>query len=232
MSVEIGKVDLEHRYDPWIGESYRKRLAAYTKQESIEAILWRCHVMAESHYSLEDDFAGMTVSAVRQLALERNEFGRFWTLIACSVSGVPGDQIDREAVWNDIAFSNFVQTLLSDHGIAPTDDQWGDARRRFFSQLVLTRPTILAVFSHRAFENLPNEGVKCPPMQMRPDWPVVDDAWLYPYQVEEGVDVTIAVKNKHPRGGLSPTLAYQRIATVASFYSNLAIRYHEGAFEQ
>lgn len=223
--IEAGEVDLPPNFEPWLGPRYEPL--------NYDDDLWRVHVMGESHYSRPEDFdryeAGpdLTRIVVADWAMAPSKGGAFFTRVASMVSNKPADELDRGKTWGGIAYSVFVQQLLTGPRQAPDATQWEDARRRFFAQLALTRPAVLVVLGSRHWEQLPWQvGVKAPPFRfgILPDAPVIDDAWVYPFWDQDRFWCTLAIKVTHPSAGYgrwSWEVAARRVTSAMGCYSNV-----------
>ncbi len=226
--TEVGIPDLQPFFWPWMGKEYRQRLLEQNASSP------RIHLMAESHYSKETPDPSWTVDAVRELALAQNKFGAFWTKAIQIVERKPGCELDRLAAWNRVAYSNFIQDNLHENRKAPNSEMWERGRRTFFAQLALTRPSILIVLGKRLFAQLPNEGMRIPgPLREQPDSAPVEDAWLYPHDVEGERILTLAVCVTHPSGGgFQWETASGRAWSAISHYSSIATAYRNGTFSK
>lgn len=227
---EFGSIEEQPFFDPWIGERYAQRLAADRDDVSMSGVMHRFHLMAESHYSDEPPFAGMTHKAVTELALQPNRYGAFWTKAIQVTENQPAAALDRARSWQDVAYSNFMQDVLSEPREAVPDAFWERGRKAFFAQLAITRPTVLVVLSKRLFAQLPNEGMRVPwKLTMQPDWPPVEDAWLYGYPIGDARHLTVAVSVGHPSGyGFSWERAARRAWSAMAFYSNIVAAFERG----
>jgi len=189
--------------------------------------------MGDSHYvspgdpDAYDDGPELTRQVVMDYALAQCDGGAFFTRVACVVTGDRPDMIDRRVAWGSFAFSNFVQSPVVGPRIAPTAEQFADARARFFGQLAITRPEVLIVLGARAWNELPDDvGAKAPAFaySVFPDWSSVDDAWLYPHWVGDELICTLAVKIVHPSAGFGRwnlETATQRAQSARHCHSNV-----------
>lgn len=214
--IRAGEVSSAPFYEPWLPTG--------------PGVRW--HVMGESHYITQDDpgsyenSPALTKQVVKEWAL--GEGGSpFFTRVASVISGKAPGAFDRAEEWQRFAFSNFVQQPLDGPRMAPSRAQFADARERFFAQLAMTQPEVLVVLGSRAWNELPCDvGAKVPPFQflLMPDWPAIEDAWLYPYWVGDDLICTLAVKIVHPSAGFGRwNLAKETawVQTAASCHSNV-----------
>lgn len=223
--IRAGVVEKLPLLKPWLGNNY------FPHDDSSDLTRW--HVMGESHYGRPDDpkayVAHETVTAeiVREWALKRSTGSAFFTRVSSIVENTPPDLVDHSTSWNSIAYSVFIQEFMDGPRIAPTREQWDDARSRFFGQLAMTRPSLLVVLGSRQWEQLPwTVGAKVPQFrfEVQPDWPTVDDAWLYPFWEGDDFWCTLAVKVTHPSAGFGRwnwQIAAQRAHSTWLCYSTI-----------
>lgn len=231
--LKAAAVDLPPTFHPWIGSQAAGRLADLAENPILGDDFSRWHVLGESHYVRPDDPGGYVVDAdlttniVKDWALQRSKGSAFFSRVASIVAEASPDQVDLEPAWSRIAYSNFVQSALPGPRQAPSREQWEQARRCFFGQLALTRPNVLVVLGARQWDQLPMEGcVRLPELHWDagPDWPLVNDAWLYVYRTGEQLNATIAVKVVHPSAGFGRwnwLTASRRAHTAHLFFSNM-----------
>ena len=221
----FGETDEQPRFEPWIGDAYRASLQADAIGSNDLESLCRFHLMGESHYSEGDEpQSNWTIRAVEDWALKLNRYGAFWTKAIQTVDSTTLYKLDRFTAWHRVAFSNFQQDVLRAPRDPVPETHLERGRRCFFAQLYKTRPTTLVVLGKRLFANLPNEGMRVRwPLTAQPDWEPVTDAWLYPFEIEDGKTwLTVAVSVPHPSSGrFSGETARQRVQTVQLNYSNV-----------
>ncbi|WP_151954206.1 hypothetical protein [Sphingomonas sp. EC-HK361] len=191
----------------------------------------RWHVMGESHYTRLEDGAyqrtpDLTQTVISDWALEKSAGGSFFTRVGAVVENKEPGSFDRRSTWEGIAYSNFVQQLLDGPRKPPTPAMLDEARSCFFGQLAISRPDVLVVLGTRLWEELPLDGVKLSPLQFacEPDWPILEDAWLYPLEIDDTLTFTIAVKIVHPSAGFRRwnwRVAARRAHTAMYCHSNV-----------
>jgi len=191
----------------------------------------RWHVLGESHYLHSGPDAYelsplLTQQVVRDWALH-DKGSAFFTRVACIIANQPAEAIDRAQIWQQIAYSNFVQRPLDGPRQAPLPEDFEAARTCFWGQIALTRPEVLVVLGSRLWEQLPTDFcVKLPPFKFEAgdDWPVIDDAWLYPLLHGREWTFTVAVKVVHPSAGFGRwnwQIAARRAHTAMLCHSNI-----------
>lgn len=188
------------------------------------------HVLGESHYILPgehayDDTPELTNQIVSEWAFEPSRGRSFFTRVAQFTEGKEAEELDRRAAWADIAYSNFVQSSLPAARTAPTQDMWERARRCFFAQLAITRPTVLIVLGDRLWQQLPCDRCRrLTPLQIERGGAEVDDAWQYRYSAGGTDESVIAVKIVHPSGrGFNWRVAAERVNIASMYARNLSL---------
>jgi len=123
-------------FKPWVGIRYR----------SSEQRLW---ILAESHYDnkgIQEKTRNYTIETVKTYAI--SEPLRFFRMVASAITGERYSCVDMD-IFNQWAFSNFVQDLLLESRVAPTNEQWQRGGRAFGEQLDYLQPTHLLVCGYR-----------------------------------------------------------------------------------
>jgi hypothetical protein len=218
----IGSLDLPPRYDPWLGIEYQKRLRAHIELRSLNNILSRVHIMGESHKGvISDDKSDVTQRTIADHAFQREAGGAFFTKVMQVLQGVEAHEVNRQG-WHGIAYSNFLQSWMENDRKEPTNAQFDDARQHFFGQLLVTRPTVLFVLGKRCWQETPKGAVRMPVLEGRAGTSSFDDAWMYVYESERGLEYTLAVHSNHPSGGgFNRRLAHEHLDRCLAYYSNL-----------
>ncbi len=207
---------------PWLGDAYQRASREIKGRDDGH---W--HVMGESHYGQpEEQNSAFTRNVIRQLAIPG--YGFFDRLLSI-VAREPAADLDREAGWSRLAYSNFVQELLPDTDRRPTASHWAAGREAFFGQLAITRPPQLLIVGRQQWDNLPTEGGAPLPALVAADGSTVEDAWLYAYRVGNETAFTVAVWVYHPssRGLLNVEAARARVRAVAEMTPSILSRLTE-----
>jgi hypothetical protein len=135
---------------PWVGENYRKPQNCFGI---------RILILGESHYGNEDDKDAQFTSDVVQRFTQKGERHRFFTILAKVLLSknrqVELNATELSAVWNSIAFYNYIQDLLPDPRILPKEKMWTEARKPFFNVLEALEPDLLIVAGSRLKANIP-----------------------------------------------------------------------------
>lgn len=227
-----GRVDLDPFFRPWIGRIAADRIAAVRRDRVFGDSFVRWHVMGESHYIRLDEpgayaaNADLTLNVVRDWTASRSSGSAFFSRVAAIITEADPSVLDLPAAWNTFCYSNFVQSPLLAPRLPPTAEQWAQARKCFFGQLAITRPTVLVVLGSRQWEQLPADvGAKLPPLPFEGTTGEREllDAWFYPYWIDDQLAGTIAVKVVHPSAGFGRwnwQIASRRAQTAMRQYSN------------
>ena len=218
-------------FEPWIGADYR-RLQDQLNRRVLQPDTWAYpfHVIAESHYGeAHENVPGLTRRIVEDCGFHSNhgKCSAFFAKLLKIVSAEEHPELERADHWRKLAFSNFIQDLLSGPRIAPNREQWDRGRRAFPEQLKLSTPQVLLVAGQRLWRELPTDfSFPLEPMQSlrRPDvW--VNEARAYIYEVGGVRHMTIAVYVIHPSAGggsFDWAKAAERARTAVEYHSNLA----------
>lgn len=129
---------------PWIGSRYGRR----------SRFGIRLLVLGESHYGENIESKSFTTEVVKEWGQRRR--ARFFTIIANVMTGNRGcitDQ-DRAAVWEHVAFYNFVQSALSAPRKSPSFRQWVQAQDPFHTVLKILRPDAVLVLGFGLDEHI------------------------------------------------------------------------------
>jgi len=228
--MDAAEIEPNPRFEPWIGDTYRQKLDSLNGGTAFPGNCDRLHCLGESHYSDPADPDGykpgpqLTKQVVTDWGSESGGRSRFFRSLLQIAQGRRGEIDDKASVWSNIAYSNFVQALLpSARDRGPTADEWQDARRRFFAQLAITQPTVLAVLGKRMWQQLPDEGAqRLDELPRTSVGPAVEDAWLYAFQAGTKAKAVVAVCVAHPASPrFDLDLAIGRVNTARYWSSNL-----------
>ncbi len=145
--VQRNGVMAELYFEPFVGCRYR----------AAPIQLW---LLAESHYEpdVNDHTPDYTKRTVDLWAYQKRS--RFFTSLACTITGEPAWKVDRPRVFDQIAYSNFVQSFLNGPRLAPTEQQWHSGKLAFAEQLQDLRPTHVLVCGRRLWDHIPFEGAE------------------------------------------------------------------------
>lgn len=111
-------------------------------------------ICAESHYG--DDDRTATQYHVGQHAAHGGY--KTYTAIERIISGKILDENERVNFWNRTAFTNLVQSSLSERDELPDDRLWRGARRAAAKILSSLEPDVTFVFTRRGWRNLRDCG--------------------------------------------------------------------------
>ncbi len=127
------------RFKPWVGANY-----AHKNRFGLRVL-----VLGESHYGPDlVPTSGLTCEIVRRLGqVERN---RFFTKVAKVLLGLDkATDISDEAraqVWEDVAFYNYVQSIVGNSArVRPSKEMWDAASTPFREVLDRVTPDVLLV---------------------------------------------------------------------------------------
>ena len=146
------------RFHPWIGSHYGR--------ESRFGV--RLLVLGESHYGQpgeDDEPRTFTQDVVRDYSGPHRH--PYFTTIAKVLRGDTDwiDDEERAAIWENIAFYNYIQTLLPAPGIPPKAAQWDAGHGPFLTVLNTLQPDAVLVVGQRLWgqiEQMPRPAnVEC-----------------------------------------------------------------------
>ena len=155
-------------YLPWIGKDYPA--GGIFKQKIL--------VLGESHYTDEEkgpDFTRNVVSDYLNPEVERDSWMPTFLKFERSLVGHVADQREREAIWNSVAFYNYLQETVSGPREAGSKGMYERAEEPFFQVLNELRPDMLIVWGYRLWNHLPNDN-----------WVECDDIFIDDYKVRQG----------------------------------------------
>lgn len=140
---------------PWVGGRYLKP----------ENLKHRTLLLGESNYTESEKFNyELVINCVKddiskgQLGVERDTTGfcRFSTKIRRIIFG-PNEQLHPSEFWNDVAFYNFVQTLVGNHARQrPTPEMWRESISAFEEVVSRLSPERILVLGKANWQNLLN----------------------------------------------------------------------------
>ena len=83
---------------------------------------------------------------------------RFYTRISRIFGSDPHSYENRKALWNSLAYCNFIPDLLSGPRVNPQAMQWNLAKQTFPEVLSLTSPDVAICFSKRMWVHISKTG--------------------------------------------------------------------------
>jgi hypothetical protein len=217
-------------FEPWIGARYaetrdwRLRLLA-GQLEGEQGDGFPVHVKGESHYGeSHENTPTNTARIMGECAFAPSHCSQFFTKLAnlfADASGLDFGSGFRRAIWDRLAFSNFVQEVLPSHSVPPHKAQIANAQEAFFEQLRLTAPTVLLVVSYRLWQSLPD--CNCTQTGHVPSFgptaAPIPESRVYTYHVGNQHIWTHAICVPHPR-----TSAFRRKECAAKLLNALLVQ--------
>ena len=133
--------DAEPFFLPWLGPDYAES--------------GRLLVLGESHYSTTDrDERGLTRRVVKDY-VDGKWTHRFWTLLARTIAGTHLAPEGCRALWNRVAFYNFVQVAVSGPRVRPTVEMWRGGSAPFQQVLRDLEPKRILVVGREVWWHMP-----------------------------------------------------------------------------
>ena len=193
------------QFEPWVGDNYGDGFAGGP----------RLLILGESHYGDGPPERDFTQRLTRAYA-EGQWNHRFWTGIMQtvvghtraeieqgvpiqSINGGPAIAMNRESLWQSVAFYNYIQELLPGPGQAPPPEAWPAARPAFEAVLEALDPQALLILGARLWNCLPgptpgsgHQEYEGPPLNAGE---LDGHAWIY--QLPNGHEV-LAAGIHHP----------------------------------
>ncbi len=136
-------------FHPWVG-------ASYGRDNRFGGV--RLLILGESHYGIGEEHHNTTQDVVRcwgqelpELRGNEHRHMGFFTKTSKLLRRDSGEltQPDREAIWEDVAFYNFVQTFVGDcPRTRPTGNQWRDAQEPLDTVLSVLDPDAMLVLGY------------------------------------------------------------------------------------
>ena len=122
---------------PWVGTGY----------EDHGSLL----LVGESHYTNDTVAVGVDPELTRNVITEYLDCQphRYFTSIGTILTDTPGNQLDRPAFWQSVAFHNYVPAIMPGPGTAPTLAQWVEGAAPFQRVLRACRPRHVIVLGYR-----------------------------------------------------------------------------------
>ena len=105
----------------------------------------RLLLVGESHYGEPHDDPAQSTSHVVDMWLNREWSVRYLTIAARILTGLPGHQIDRQAVMKDVAFYNYIQVSMPEIRVRPSHEQAVASQKAFQAVLENLDPTHVLV---------------------------------------------------------------------------------------
>lgn len=134
-------------FRPWVGSRYG--------QANEVGLPERVLILGESHYGDGKPDPNLTEAVVREW-LDGHTPRRFLTNISQALIGRHYSEIDHEAVWQSVAFYNFVQTYAAKGPRRrPTNRMFEEAEVPFFEILATLAPTHVLACGKRLWDWLP-----------------------------------------------------------------------------
>lgn len=119
----------------------------------------RLLILGHSHYAVggELDLPGTFTSSVTNLWREGNNqgLGQYMTTIARFITGLEAAELDRPNILNEVAFYNFLTSVMEFPGQIPTLQQCADSHASFLEILTLLNPTHILVTGIIIWQNMP-----------------------------------------------------------------------------
>ena len=110
--MKIGKINQQPFYDPWIGGEYANRKRRIAAGEQFSGMNWFLHIMGESHYADPNDHCrDLTKQVVCKLAMPGGSKAVFFNRVLQAAQGCEYTDVNSSG-WSDVAFSNYIQSLL------------------------------------------------------------------------------------------------------------------------
>ncbi len=182
---------------PWIGNKYEQGI-------NNKKVL----VLGESHYcaSPSDVYPQMTTDIITGLWDEESEhegYKNTYTKFERALSGKPLNGREKEAVWNSIAFYNYVQSPMSEAREKPTADEFRSSEAAFFETINRLQPDCIIAWGKRLYNNLPKKGSQLPDLQLSDG--EAFETWSY--TLENGKTVAL-LQITHPSAAFVPQYWY------------------------
>ena len=147
----------------------------------------RCRllIVGESHYDEPSDIPLESTRTVVEMWRSGEWNIRYLMVASRIITGKKAHEVDRQTVLDEVAFYNFVQTMMK-KGERPTKQQAQASRAAFLEVLHLLSPTHIIMGSYFAWENTPAD-------QCRTGYVSLDDMTLKAreYQTSKGQAVAI-----------------------------------------
>lgn len=133
----------EIQHQPWVGSLFPARPS-------------RLLILGESHHGDDPEAVDMTIPVVEEwLSGVSNPAYRFFTHLAVALSSQEPWQLDRRAVFQPIAFYNYVKKVMSGSRVASTRDDFAQSEAAFREIAERLQPTHIAVCGNRLWQSLP-----------------------------------------------------------------------------
>jgi hypothetical protein len=147
----VGTQGVKHRYafgdvrtPPWIGRFYAKGLDGN-----------RILIVGDSHYSKHGPIVGkrlrsLTRDSIHESQIDQDYPARFYTSISASLLGRLPDPGERAALWQSIAFYNYIQTsVFTGPGKPLTYEMLAQSFRLFLKVVEVLQPSVVMLYSYR-----------------------------------------------------------------------------------
>ena len=177
-------------YLPWIGKDYPA--GGIFSQKIL--------VLGESHYTDEEKGSDFTRNVVSDYLNpeKRDSWMPTFLKFERSLVGHVADQKERAAIWNSVAFYNYLQETVSGPREKGRREMYEQSKAPFFQVLNELRPDMMIVWGYRLWNNLPGEKWQDGQDIYIDDYKVLQGAYI----LEDGTPVKV-VCVYHPAAGYS-----------------------------
>lgn len=190
------------KFLPWIGTNYKEGIKGK-----------RILVLGESHYCANESeaVATLTQDIIKDLFDENSVhegYKNTYTKFAKALVGEDLQFSEREAVWNSVAFYNYVQFPISEARKSPTAEEFLNSEAAFFNILNDLQPDYIIAWGKRLYNNLPDKGNQGVDLVVPNEEPI--ETWTYILENKATVQV---LGITHPSAGFSWDWWYKMIDT-------------------
>lgn len=105
---------------------------------------------------------------------------------------------DSQAIWDSVAFYNYLQRAMSRAREFPKSDDWGNSNNAFFEVLEYLKPDYIITWGRRLWQNLPMDGCEGAPVICEG----LPNERTWEYTLSDGRIVKM-MSVYHPSGGFS-----------------------------
>ena len=188
------------QHPPWIGNLFAKSATR------------RLLILGESHRGDDPDEVNMTIPVVEEwLSGVSNPAYRFFTHLAVALSGQEPWQIDRRAVFQHVAFYNYVGRVMPGSRVAPSQDDFVRSEAAFREVVELLQPTHIAVCGSRLWDAMPHFD---PPDPDGYHFMLGDKkSHLGRYRTASAAPLAICIR--HPQSGFNGRRSYRNCQTFS-----------------
>ena len=200
-------------FRPWKGDRFGKHNGM--------GLPSRVLLVGESHYGPRHQPSDFTKCVVEEYIADGGY--RFFTGMLKAILGSESSAArdTRAAFYNSVAFYNFVQDMIENPRIAPTEDQWRRGREVFPDCLNRLKPSHAVACGFRLWNcGLPDERFSEPPHleqdilphlpeQYQQDEKHRSEGWIGQYAYEDGT--YLIMKIGHPSSGRFSPIAWHPV---------------------